>query len=138
MEQNVHFWDKMETDVPGVRKSCGARLHPRNVSSKVWSRKGWYIHLPSTSRTEDTAQNVQNLENGTWGHFPLGFWGENFEKFRKIFLIKNVIRTHFRYLNSISEDVGQVYAPIRHIGSFNFFLLKMAIYPQMRKIGGCA
>ena len=53
------FWDKMETDVPGVRKSCGARLHPRNVSSKVWSRKGWYIHLPSTSRTEVTTQNVK-------------------------------------------------------------------------------
>ena len=59
MEQNVHFSTKMETDVPGVRKSCGARLHPLNVSSKVWSRKGWYIHLPSTSRTEVTTQNVK-------------------------------------------------------------------------------
>jgi len=28
MEQNGHFRVTMETDVPGVRKSCGGRLHP--------------------------------------------------------------------------------------------------------------
>ena len=32
----------------------------------------------------------------------------------------------------------QVYAPTRHIGAFENFLSKMAIFPQMKKIEGCA
>ena len=51
---------------------------------------------------------------------------------------QNGIKTHFRDLNSISEDVGQVYAPIRHIGSFEKNLPKMAIFLQMKKIDDCA
>jgi len=34
--------------------------------------------------------------------------------------------------------MGHVYAPIRHIGGVQKFLLKMAIFPQMKKIEGCA
>ena len=48
------------------------------------------------------------------------------------------MKTHFRDLNSISEDVGQVYAPIRYIGSFEKKLPKMAIFLQMKKIDDCA
>ena len=69
---------------------------------------------------------------------PLGFWGKNFENFQKKFLLENCIITLFRDLNSISEDVGQVYPPIRHIGSFEKNLPKMAIFLQMKKIDGCA
>ena len=83
-------------------------------------------------------KNVRNPENGPKGHFSLGFWGKNFENFQKKFLLENGIKTHFRDLNSISEDVGQVYAPIRHIGSFEKILPKMAIFLQMKKIDDCA
>ena len=58
--------------------------------------------------------------------------------FKKKFLPENGIKTHFMDLNSISEDVGQVYAPIRHIGSFEKILPKMAIFLQMKKIDDCA
>ena len=84
------------------------------------------------------AKNVQTPENAPYGHFPLGFWGKNFENFRKIFLAQNGIKTHFRYLVSTSETVGYVYAPTRHIGAFENSLSKMAIFPQMKKIEGCA
>ena len=83
-------------------------------------------------------KNVRNPENGPYGHFPLGFWGKNFENFQKKFLLENGIKTHFRDLNSISEDVGQVYAPIRHIGSFEKILPKNGHIPANEKIGGCA
>ena len=36
------------------------------------------------------------------------------------------------------QNPGPVYAPIRHTGGLEKFLLKMAIYPQMGKIDGCA
>ena len=34
--------------------------------------------------------------------------------------------------------MGHVYAPIMHIGGVQKILPKMAIYPQMKKIDGCA
>ena len=59
-------------------------------------------------------------------------------KIFEIFLAQNGIQTHFRYLVSTSKGVGHVYAPTRHIGAFENFLLKMAIFLQMKKIDGCA
>ena len=53
-------------------------------------------------------------------------------------MLENGIKTHFRDLNYIFEDVGQVYAPIRYIGSFEKILPKMAISLQMKKIDDCA
>ena len=48
------------------------------------------------------------------------------------------MKIHFRYLLSKPQNTGQVCAPIRHTGGLEVFLLKMAIYPQMGKIDGCA
>ena len=124
MEQNGHFTVKMETDVPGVRKSCGVRLHPRNMSSKVWSRKGWYIHLPSTSRTEVTAQNAQNLENGPERHFPLCFWGENGENFREP---KTTSKDTLDSRSSRPKMLDKYVHPSGTQGGFENILLKMAI-----------
>ena len=51
-------------------------------------------------------------------------------------------RTEYQGINSWwAENVGQVYAPTRHIGTSENVLLKMIIYPQMKKMmavsGGC-
>ena len=53
-------------------------------------------------------------------------------------MVENYIKRYFKHLDFAPQNIGQVYAPIRHIGGVEKNLLKMAFYPQMRKIDGCA
>ena len=53
-------------------------------------------------------------------------------------MVENYIKRYFKHLDFAPQNVGQVYASIRHIGSFEKNLPKMAIYLQMKKIDDCA
>ena len=84
------------------------------------------------------AQNAKPLKSIFRVYFPLGFSCKNVQNFLKNFFAQNYIKRHFRYLVFPPQNRGPVYAPIRHIGGLEKFWSKIRIYPQMRKIDGCA
>ena len=74
-------------------------------------------------------------------HFPSGFRGKNFKKFRKIFSAQNYIKRYIRYWVFPHENGGPVYAPIRHTGGLEKICQNSEITRKWEKWvivpGGC-
>ena len=80
-------------------------------------------------------------ENSGLLHFSLGFRGKNFKNFRNFFSAQNYIKRYIRYWFFPHENVGPVYAPIRHTGDLKKILPKFRNTRKWKKWvivpGGC-